>query len=246
MKLASASALLLLVAAAAALAAPTAALREAGPGGTTIDWSAGRLVAEGAAAADLRAPGPDVARVSAERRAREQALATLDAAARKLPLAGGGTVGEAVKRDEAAGKRLAAALARARTIDASYASDGGARVTVALPLEAVRLAVAPPAAAPAASDGAPTAILVDARKAGAKPVLGVTLVAGKTEAALPATWWTTPEAAAADARAGATVARATAGKATAGKLEIDLPEADLARAAAAGALVIVVVGGGQP
>jgi hypothetical protein len=226
------------------VAAPAGVLREPGPGKTTVDWSAGQLLATGAAVADPRAPNPDVARVSAERAARERALEELGRAARKLELAGGGSVGERARGDAAVEQRLAGALERARTLEASYGSDGSTRVVVALPLEAVRLAVAP-AAAPNAPPGGPTAIVVDARAHKARPVLGVSLHAGATKAApLPTVWYADVEAAAADPRAGARLLRTEAKSVKGGVIEVALAPEELEQATMAGALVIVVVNPG--
>src|SRR5687767_10233649 len=52
-----------------------------------VDWTRGLLVATGAAAGDLRAPSPEVARVKAERQARDAARTRLRRAARDLHLA---------------------------------------------------------------------------------------------------------------------------------------------------------------
>jgi hypothetical protein len=92
-------------------------------GGVTVDWAEGTLASSGGAAADLRMPSADLARPGAVRRAREAALAKLRAVLADLPLGGGRTLtSPAVER----------ALARARTGDVQYQSNGGAvaRVTV--------------------------------------------------------------------------------------------------------------------
>jgi hypothetical protein len=54
--------------------------------GAEVDWSAGTIVAEGGAAADLRMPGPNSARPGAERAARAAAAAKLRSAIRELGL----------------------------------------------------------------------------------------------------------------------------------------------------------------
>jgi hypothetical protein len=180
--------------------------------------------------------------VSSQRQAVERAVVTLAAAVRALPLAGGGTVGEVAAADPVAEARLLAVLAGARVLVADYASDGGTHVTVALPLEAVRGALAPPAA-PEAAAQAPTAILVDARKTRLRPVLGVRLVAGATQAALPTVWSADPGAAAADARLGPRVVKTEATEVGKGAVSVTLDEAELGKAARGGALVMIVVGG---
>src|SRR5262250_3873432 len=80
-----------------------------------VDWAAGRIAVTAAAAADLRAPSPAIARVAAERTARSRARAALLDAARALPWAGGGTLGAHADQDPDAEKALAAAVDGATT-----------------------------------------------------------------------------------------------------------------------------------
>jgi hypothetical protein len=210
--------------------------------GARLDWAKGHLVATGAAAAALRAPGPDVARVGAERAARTRALATLSRAVLAVPVASGGTVQDLVGQDPAKARRLTAAVERARTIDTSYASDGSAQVVVALPLEGVRLALWP-APTPTADPQAPTVIVVDAQALKLRVGVGLELGAGAAAARLPTLFVFSPEAATADARAGGRVLTAKAKSAAGGRLELDLAEAALEQATRAGALVMIVVRG---
>jgi hypothetical protein len=86
------------------------------------------VVTVGAAAADLRAPGPDIARVTAERQAKARAGERLTSAA--------ATLGGVPDSD----RRLApiVAEARART---SWFSDGSVEVELTLPLAALEKAL---------------------------------------------------------------------------------------------------------
>src|SRR5689334_15712276 len=138
--------------AAGAAAAKESALVRPRPDRVEVRWTDARLEAVGAGAADIRAPNADVARVGATRVALEAARARLAKAAADLPVAGGGTVGDRLKADADARARLDAAVARAVDASARYSSDGSVELTVALPLEAVRVALAPPSDPPAASD----------------------------------------------------------------------------------------------
>jgi hypothetical protein len=198
-----------------------------------IDWTAGRLVAVGAAAADVRAPGPEIARVKAERDARSRAAAKLATAARALPLAGGGTIASAEKADPAATARLDAALALARTVDVRRGSDGSSEVTLSVPLEALRSAVAPQPT-PAGSDTAPTAILVDG--SALSPVLGLTVAAGDVTYAGPTVWGSL------DARAGTRHLKVTARPGKDGHVMLDTNPDALRAVKAAGALVVILRG----
>jgi hypothetical protein len=96
-------------------------------GGVTVDWQSGTLVAGGGAAADVRMPSVDLARPGAERRARAVAEAKLRSALAALPLGGGQTLKPA---------EIDRALARARTVDLQYQSNGGAVVRLQVPFGA--------------------------------------------------------------------------------------------------------------
>jgi hypothetical protein len=139
--------------------------------GVTVDWTAGELRATGLAAADLRLPGPDVARVAAERHARQQAEARLAVAAKQLPWAEGGTVGGHLNDEQIAGVLAAGKVA------ASYGSDGSTSVVVTVPLDGFRTAIAGPAAVGGE-------VVLDARGLDVEPTLGVKLAG----AAPPTTW----------------------------------------------------------
>jgi hypothetical protein len=93
------------------------ALAVVGKTGASYDAAAHRLEARGAAAADLRAPSAEVARVKAERSARAQAEKKLEAALREL----------GCKRDPAE-------LAQSATVeDEQFGSDGSVELLLALP-----------------------------------------------------------------------------------------------------------------
>ena len=199
----------------------------AGEGGVQIDWSAGALLAKGIGPADRHAPSPAVARTASRRAAEAQARAKLLKAARALKAAGGGTVGEAVDKDEAARARLAAELERAPVVASELSTDGSSRVTLALGIEAVRQALH--GARPAAADEKPVTWIVEAKRV--TPAVGWSVEVGgdRWEGAI---LWVRERG---SPPAGAVVARATA--ATGGVLSVSGPTAP----PPAGALVVVVV-----
>jgi hypothetical protein len=143
-----------------------------------VDWARGLVVADAVGVADRHAPNPAVARGTsrrgAEEAARKQLLAKLD----DLPLAAGGTVAGKAK-DEAVRARLDLAIARAVTLAAEPETDGAWRVTLAVPIEAVRQAMAGPRPLPVDGDRGSQVIVVEG--AGAKPAIGWTV--GGVEAA---------------------------------------------------------------
>ena len=250
------------VAACAALAAPrpapgpaaVAAAQGAPATADGVDWARGLVIARAVGTADRRAPSPTVARVGSLREAEDRARAALVAAARALPVAGGGTVGDALDADAAAAARLAAAAGTLVEVETQWLPDGSVRLRRGLAVEAIRQALAGPrAVAPAwagadrDADAAPTSIVVDATGVAVTPAVGVELAVGQGGAAtaLPAVW----RAAAPkdrDKKKGSLLgarparARATAAAGATLVLEADA-DVDLAAAAAAGAAVIVVV-----
>ncbi len=129
-----------------------------------IDWAAGLVTAEGVGIADRHAPSPAVARGTSRRGAEEAARKLLVAKLATLPLAAGGTVGDRMKEVPKS------------VIDSAYAiaadpdTDGSWRVTMAVPIEAVRLALDKPRALPAAGDTGPAVLIVDGAKAA--PAIG--------------------------------------------------------------------------
>jgi hypothetical protein len=138
--------------------------------------------------------------------------------------------------DREVAARVDAVVARARIVDISYASDGGVKLTAGVPLEALRLAVAP-AVAPLADAEAPTAIVVDARKLAPAPVLGVGVAAGGVTHRAPTVWTREP----ADPRAGPRAEKAVASGFREGTLALDMDPRLLETAVKAGALIVVVI-----
>ena len=121
-----------------------------------------------------------------------------------MPLGDGG----ALKRklaDKATGDRVAQTVERAIAIAATLETDGSWRVTLGVPLEAIRLALGAPRELPAAGDTDPPIVIVEGVKH--KPALGVT-VGGIAAAALfvrelPAWATTAPRVKATGGKAGA-------------------------------------------
>ena len=88
---------------------------------------------------------------------------------RSFPLAAGGTVaGQPAAKDG-----IARAIDAAMTIDAEPETDGSWRVTLAVPIEAVRQAIAGPRALDPKGDTGPAVVVVDGVKA--KPAVGWTV-----------------------------------------------------------------------
>jgi len=212
-----------------------------------IDWTRGLIVETGAAAGELRAPSPAVARVAALRRARQAARARLHKAAVGLSLAEGAPVSERVAADASLAARLDSAVQRTLDLDVDYSSDGSVVLSVGLPLEAVRGALAGATAPPGKQGaGAPSAIIVDASGALKGPVLGLALAAGTERYAGPTVFYASARAAARDPRLGPRKLRARAARRDGGLLWLAggngaLEPAALASAREAGALVVVLL-----
>jgi flagellar hook-length control protein FliK len=149
--------------------------------GARPDWARGLVIATGVGIADRHAPSAVSARGPARRAAEEAARKQLAAALPALPLAGGGTL--AGKLGDAAVKaRVDRAVAAALTLDADLSTDGSWKVTLAVPIEAVRQALAGPRPAPASDADGPPVVIVEGAKA--TPAVGYRL--GKLAA--PAVW----------------------------------------------------------
>jgi hypothetical protein len=141
----------------------------AGAARADVDWQLGRVTARGVGPADLRAPGPDIARVAAERAAEERWKTQLGEELRGLRVAGGGTLGKV-----ASAEALDELVASARTERTLY-SDGSVVVAAEVPIDrAARLV-----GAPAQSGLEP--IVVDARKLKLDPAIGYRVRAGGVE-----------------------------------------------------------------
>jgi hypothetical protein len=184
-----------------------------------VDWATGRLSVRAAAAADLRLPSADIARVAAERAARARARAELTAAARALPWAGGGTLGAHADADAAAGRALNAALEALVVEETRLQSDGSVVLRAQVSLDAL-------AGLPAAA--APPSVVLDGRAQGVRPQLGYRLSGGATVYAGPVRF-----ANASERPVGAAVTRVAGA-------ELAVPDAALARAAGP---VLILVGG---
>lgn len=163
-------------------------LRATDTGGRVTDWSAGELRARGLGVSDRRAPSPATARDAARLRALVDARRRLVAAARSLPWAGGGTLGEVLGE-----QALLAAAELAQVRSAEPLVDGSWRLELALPLEGLRQAVTGPrAVALEGGDGGVLPLLLvrvpKSSSGPTAPVLGLNVsVAGRSLA--PAVLW---------------------------------------------------------
>ncbi len=135
-----------------------------------VDWARGLVIADGIGVADRHAPSPAVARGTSRRVAEDRAKATIRGALAKLPVASGGTAGD---------KAAQAALSAAFALDAEPETDGAWRVTMAVPIEAVRQAIAGVRALPKDGDKDPAVVVIDGVKA--QPAVGWKV--GRVEAA---------------------------------------------------------------
>lgn len=142
------------------------------PARADIDWAKGLVTAPGIGLADRQAPNPAVARGPARRRAEDAARAALATALPALPLAGGGRLADKLG-DQAIKARIDAAVASAIAVTADPETDGSWRVTMAVPLEAVRQALLGPRTLTAAGDAGPAVVIVEGVEAA--PVVGATI-----------------------------------------------------------------------
>ena len=147
-----------------------------------VDWAAGRVVAGGTGIADRHAPSPAVALGTSRRGAEDAARHRLAAAIAGLPLAAGGTVADRLG-DAAVKARIDAAVEAAIALAAEPETDGSWRVTLAVPLEAVRIALAAPRPFAATGDRGPAVMIVVVDGSAARPAIGWT-VAGIAAATL--------------------------------------------------------------
>ncbi len=125
-----------------------------------VDWATGMVTAPGIGLADRQAPNPAVARAPSRRRAEDAARSALAAQLPALPLAAGGTLADRLA-DPAVKARLDAAVASAIGLTAEPETDGSWRVTMGVPIEAVRQALDGPRAVPAGGDAGPAVIIID-------------------------------------------------------------------------------------
>jgi hypothetical protein len=156
-----------------------------------VDWARGLVIADAIGVADRHAPNPAVARGTSRRGAEEAAQKQLAAKLGELPLASGGKVSDNPK-DKAVKARLDRAVANAITIAADPETDGAWKVSVAVPIEAVRQAIS---GARALGDGDRGQPVIVVEGVTAKPAIGWTIGG----LAAPALWVTEVPAWAKDA-----------------------------------------------
>jgi hypothetical protein len=137
-----------------------------------VDWAAGQIIAGGTGLADRHAPSPAVALGTSQRGAVEAAKRRIAARLGSLALAAGGTLAARLA-DAAVKARVDAAVDAAITLTAEPETDGSWHVTVAVPLEAIRIALDGPRSLPADGDTGPPIVVVEG--AAAKPALGWTV-----------------------------------------------------------------------
>jgi hypothetical protein len=147
----------------------------AGAARADVDWRAGRVTARGVGPADLRAPGPDIARAGAERVADETWKKELRDALRGLRIAGGGTLGKQVDKDPAAAAALSALVDGAEVEKRLY-SDGRWWSRPGSPSTRRR---GSPALRPMPARSEP--LVVDARKVKLEPAIGYRVKADGVE-----------------------------------------------------------------
>lgn len=180
-----------------------------------VDWAAGWVIAGGTGIADRHAPSPAVALGTSRRGAEDAARRRIAAKLGALPLAGGGTLAD---RLASASVRAGvdAAVEAAIPLVAEPDTDGSWHVTLAVPIEAIRIALGTPRAVPAAGDRGPPVVVVEG--AAARPAIGWTV--GGVEAAtvwvrdVPAWAKDAPRIAARSVRGGSIDAPATGTPAT--------------------------------
>lgn len=134
--------------------------RSAGADAPRVDWARGLVIADATGVAERHAPSPAVARGTSRRGAEEAAKRLLAGKIAELPLASGGKVGERAKT----------AVETAIVLAAEPETDGAWRVTMTVPIEAVRQAIAGPRALDAAGDTGPQVVIVEGMKG--KPAVG--------------------------------------------------------------------------
>ncbi len=131
----------------------------AGAAHAETDWARGMVTADGVGVADRHAPSPAVARGTARRGAEDAARATITAQLAAIPLAAGGTLGDRL-REPAIKARVDRAVAEAIAVAADPQTDGAWKVTMGVPLEALRQALDGPRAL-TASDAEPAVVIVE-------------------------------------------------------------------------------------
>jgi hypothetical protein len=148
-----------------------------------VDWETGRVVETGVGLADRQAPNPAVARGPARRKAEDAAKRALHAAVAALPVAGGGTVKDKLA-DTTIAARVDRAIGAALAVSATPETDGAWTVTLAVPIEAIRQALADGPRTVAKDGDAGAAVIVIEGASKAVPAIGTTI--GGTSA--PIVW----------------------------------------------------------
>jgi hypothetical protein len=143
-----------------------------------VDWAKGLVTAEGIGIADRHAPNPSVALGTSRRPAEDAARAQIRAKVMTLALATGGKVKDHEK-DVAIESRLERAIGDAFAVAAEPDTDGSWKVTMAVPIEAVRQAIAGPRTLTEHGDDGPGVVVIDGVTAA--PAVGWTV--GGLEAA---------------------------------------------------------------
>jgi hypothetical protein len=136
-----------------------------------VDWARGLVTATGLGVADRHAPSPAAAREPARRAAVDHAREQLAAQLPGLPLASGGVL-KGKLGDKAVAARVARAVESAITVESTPHTDGSWNVTLAVPIEAVRQAIAGPRVA-ATADADPPIVIVEG--VAARPAVGYTI-----------------------------------------------------------------------
>jgi hypothetical protein len=146
------------------------------------DWARVLVLVSAVGVADRHAPSPVAARGPARRAAEEAARKQLARALPGLPLAEGGTL--AGKLEEAGVKaRVDRAIAAALVVDAEPSTDGSWKVTLGVPIEALRQALTGPRPVAASDPAGPEVVVVTLDRA-VTPAVGYKL----GTLAAPAIW----------------------------------------------------------
>ena len=144
----------------------------AGSARAEVDWAKGLVTAEGIGVASRAAPTPAAARGPARRLAEEQARKQLAARVGGVAVAEGGTLAARMKKDAAVKGAVEKAVANAIVVGSEVETDGSWRVTMGVPTEALRQAVAGGGGARAlGSDDGPPVVVVEG--VSVKPAIGI-------------------------------------------------------------------------
>jgi hypothetical protein len=137
-----------------------------------VDWARGLVIADAVGVADRHAPNPAIARGTSRRGAEQVAKKQIAERLDDLPLASGGKVAGKAK-DKDVKQRLEHAVDAAITLAADPETDGAWKVTMAVPIEAVRQALDGTRPLPETGDAGTKVVVVDG--VSAKPAVGYTI-----------------------------------------------------------------------